>query len=917
MRVFAGGLLAALLVCIITTDGATAQTPTYDWLSDGAPSLVKTTLKHGFLPHRQPTCNVQQVKVKTYDGLGYKYTDGCVVQGESIRMAYSIEDSIGSTTSRHISVGADQMFYEIYTEYIDIYLVPNSNKVIVIDRNGRGNLRIYNDFSKTLKRELFHWTGYTWAYQINITEPSYPEVSNATRVEGMGLSSNGKYLVYAIPRNAQGSVEVRRLNLHNGTTKYVTHHAQNYGYSPSPMYSITDDGGTVVSPRYDKVTWWRVDGSCDDSTDNCGQKSILLSGTYGLALKEHWGDWALRGASMPRFNESGSELTFGVILESDNDRWPGTYHELTLRSNEAVPSDGSETVPPEDETEPEKQLEYLALGDSFSSGEGDVGTRPNGSSYYTPVTDFDGGCHLSTRSYPFLLRDKWGISSDKMESVACSGAEVLPDYIGSLYSYKGQTEAAKSVPDSERGPRQERALDVFIPGYVPQIEFVKKYQPKTVTLTAGGNDVGFADILRYCAEPTWQGLLLFADDTCGYAYSGSTLHKLLYSSIDSQYSYTKLLIDKIQAVSPETEIILFGYPSFISPGSGCSTNSAAIDFEERQMMQEAISYMNQSLRKAASEKSAIFIDLESALHGGRLCEGSKYVNGIYSSSDTSEMFHPNAAGHEKMAESIFAQHTSPSAARLVRVLSEYVPPSDFTPTFRKEMVPSGTMLIGSSNSVTLESYTLRPGSQATLTGYSEETHLGTFQASTDGSLSVIIPAGILPIGKHVLILAGETYSGEPIQYTQFVDVYASETDADGDGIPNSEDRCNFITTWVDEKTGKDVCLQPKTQNKARSEEINTSTSPGGSQYGDGPKITNNDDRYGTDGQKEQELAVETRSSSGDGEFNTSANTHVSEPNSVKVGSRSTISLMWYTLGGVAILLIIVGGMYGLYKRMGR
>ena len=47
-------------------------------------------------------------------------------------------------------------------------------------------------------------------------------------------------------------------------------------------------------------------------------------------------------------------------------------------------------------------LNYLALGDSYSSGEGDIGKKANGSSYYVYGTDGNEECHLSSRSYPFL-----------------------------------------------------------------------------------------------------------------------------------------------------------------------------------------------------------------------------------------------------------------------------------------------------------------------------------------------------------------------------------------------------------------------------------------------------------------------------------------------------------------------------------
>ena len=71
-------------------------------------------------------------------------------------------------------------------------------------------------------------------------------------------------------------------------------------------------------------------------------------------------------------------------------------------------------------------IEYLALGDSYSSGEGDIGTKADGTNFYLPLTDATPNtCHISSRSYPFLLRDNWGIPSDQMYSVACSGAQVV------------------------------------------------------------------------------------------------------------------------------------------------------------------------------------------------------------------------------------------------------------------------------------------------------------------------------------------------------------------------------------------------------------------------------------------------------------------------------------------------------------
>lgn len=56
----------------------------------------------------------------------------------------------------------------------------------------------------------------------------------------------------------------------------------------------------------------------------------------------------------------------------------------------------------------------LALGDSYSSGVGDV--SDNGV-YYLPGTKEPGMCHLSSRSYPFSLQNWWRIERSAMTSL--------------------------------------------------------------------------------------------------------------------------------------------------------------------------------------------------------------------------------------------------------------------------------------------------------------------------------------------------------------------------------------------------------------------------------------------------------------------------------------------------------------------
>jgi hypothetical protein len=60
----------------------------------------------------------------------------------------------------------------------------------------------------------------------------------------------------------------------------------------------------------------------------------------------------------------------------------------------------------------------------------------------------------------------------------------------------------------------------------------------------------------------------------------------------------------------------------------CSFNSGLLDRDELNLLNSAVSEMNLTLKQAALNTGVRFIDIEKALEGGRLCEGSEYVTGV-------------------------------------------------------------------------------------------------------------------------------------------------------------------------------------------------------------------------------------------------------------------------------------------------
>lgn len=172
-----------------------------------------------------------------------------------------------------------------------------------------------------------------------------------------------------------------------------------------------------------------------------------------------------------------------------------------------------------------RNVKYLALGDSFSSGEGDTDKNPaTGRKYYRQWTDVKEDkakgapkekCHVSTRSYPYKLANWMGLGSGPSAawaSVACSGATVYDMNWDNSGGYEGQDSPLGRLHGYDnKGTLQKMALNEMIPGRVKQIEFVKKYQPKVITLTAGGNDVDFGGKIRSCVDPRERR------DTCDWA----------------------------------------------------------------------------------------------------------------------------------------------------------------------------------------------------------------------------------------------------------------------------------------------------------------------------------------------------------------------------------------------------------------
>ncbi|MGB3945808.1 MAG: SGNH/GDSL hydrolase family protein, partial [Candidatus Saccharimonadales bacterium] len=463
----------------------------------------------------------------------------------------------------------------------------------------------------------------------------------------------------------------------------------------------------------------------------------------------------------------------------------------------------------------EKTIDYLALGDSYSSGRGDIGMGPNGQSYYTSASRGPNNCHISTRSFPFLLKRFNNVADDRMRSVACAGARLNNDFYGPNDNYFGQSDQLKTKNATEVSQMRKLAIDEFLPGIVKQLEFVKTTKPKVVTVTAGGNDVGFADIILSCI--TSPGIS-HRMSTCDEATTGSFKSNLVGDAIQSQFKLTKQLIAELKSISPTTTTYVVGYPKFIADDAKRCLNTMMLNQHEMKAINAAVSYMNRVLASAAKAGGARFIDIENSLVGGRLCEGGEYMTGLLNFSldtDFSEMFHPNSEGHIRMADSIQASGFVISEDNNPVAIDASVPmkpaafgATSYVPTFAQKLLPEAMIVAGGANPLLIAADGIfNNADTVTFTLHSNPVKLGTFTAQADGSINatISVPLKTDP-GVHMLVADVVSSDGSKKRYFQYIEVKSPRTDdRDGDGILDSVDSCLYVKYWYDEQSGKDVC----------------------------------------------------------------------------------------------------------------
>jgi lysophospholipase L1-like esterase len=221
---------------------------------------------------------------------------------------------------------------------------------------------------------------------------------------------------------------------------------------------------------------------------------------------------------------------------------------------------------------------YVALGDSYSSG---TGTR----------TYFDSGCQKSVYAYPSLV-DQQRPNTD-LVFAACSGAQtanVLNSQVNSLTA-----------------------------------------GTNWVTITIGGNDAGFSNVITQCALPGWLANCNGAIDT-----AQNFINNTLPARLTNVYN-------EIKTRSPNAIVIVLSYPRLFM-GVDCNGGTFFSASEMTRLNQTADLLRNVTQTRAlAAGANFRFKDAIPPFTGHAVCSSTEWVNGL--SNPIGESYHPNRTGH--------------------------------------------------------------------------------------------------------------------------------------------------------------------------------------------------------------------------------------------------------------------------------
>jgi lysophospholipase L1-like esterase len=220
-------------------------------------------------------------------------------------------------------------------------------------------------------------------------------------------------------------------------------------------------------------------------------------------------------------------------------------------------------------------VHYVALGDSYSSG---LGAGDEG----------DGSCDQSPNAYSALWAAKNAPASYVTE--ACAGATTSNVISSQLSALSAST--------------------------------------TLVSITIGGNDVGFSSVMETCVLDSTSSCVSAIDQ------AESEMKSTLPGALDTTFA-------DINADAPNANVVVLDYPELydLSQSSGC----IGLSTTDRTDLNQAADELDSTVQTAAQTEGDTFADVRSAFDGHQICDSSSWLHSV-NFFDIDESYHPTATG---------------------------------------------------------------------------------------------------------------------------------------------------------------------------------------------------------------------------------------------------------------------------------
>jgi len=237
----------------------------------------------------------------------------------------------------------------------------------------------------------------------------------------------------------------------------------------------------------------------------------------------------------------------------------------------------------------QSSVNYVALGDSYSSGVG-------AGNYYSS----SGSCDRSANAYSVL----WANANDPSSyvSVACSGATTSTVISSQLSALSAST--------------------------------------TLVSITIGGNDVGFTNVMETC--------VVFSTSTCVSAID--TAESEMTADLPGEMNN---VLAAIAAHAPNARVVVLDYPQLYDLAK--SSSCIGLSTTDRTDLNQAANELDGQIQAAAGRDNDVFADIRSQFASHQICDSSSWLHSV-DWFDLGVSYHPTASGQSGGYYPVFSQY---------------------------------------------------------------------------------------------------------------------------------------------------------------------------------------------------------------------------------------------------------------------